>query len=567
MVHMHHAVDRRRDLLLYGVTAVVAVCTYWFGIGSQHIPTSTDELTYVHITRVTAAGGHLLPLKAEIPALRNLKPPALFWQGIASTNWAKNWSLSRFRCPNVIYTLLTALLVFLLGRKLSGQVITGLVASLVFLAFFSTYRYGRAFLTDAPLTFWLFVPFFALLYRQPCSFDSRILPFVFGICVGIGCFYKSIALVVPVIIVLAWWYWRNRQYQLSSFIVHDAWKLAVICGISLTIFGMWFIMDPDPAAVWQDFVLRQNVSKAQSHGAGYVPTLLWSSNGIWKMLLAYPVNAGLLAFVVVALWYLAWKNRSTLNHSEKLLWMCVLTYLIVFTFPTHRSERYLLPAMPALATLVALSWHQVHPVALRATFIMAGMLFAGLLAASISMQANVAPAKCYPILYWLGLGITGAVILAGLVVPAVLRSTALLIVFLVYLGFAGFMSPLDGSLGTYRADVRRAVDGREVWVPSRSNGREEGYRFQLPGAHIQAYNYGLHPTVTDLSAKYPLFIVRLPLNASESIPGNILGRRLDLSSNHTARQMIDIATGKLAEYLFVQELLIESSENSGYTNR
>src|SRR6266576_1359567 len=113
-------------LIQYGVTAVVAIFAYWFALGSQHIFTTTDELLYVHIARITAASGHLLPLRSEIEALHNLKPPPLFWQGIASTEWGKQWTLWHLRYPSVIYTVLTAGLVFLLGRRQSGKVVTGL---------------------------------------------------------------------------------------------------------------------------------------------------------------------------------------------------------------------------------------------------------------------------------------------------------------------------------------------------------------------------------------------------------------------------------------------------------
>jgi 4-amino-4-deoxy-L-arabinose transferase-like glycosyltransferase len=63
--------------------------------------------------------------------------------------------------------------VFLLGRRLRDTE-TGLVALLAYLAFFSTYRYGRPFLTNAPEVFWVFVPFFALLHWRPATFASRV---------------------------------------------------------------------------------------------------------------------------------------------------------------------------------------------------------------------------------------------------------------------------------------------------------------------------------------------------------------------------------------------------------
>src|SRR6478672_9026229 len=107
------AVQSQKRLVLYLATAILAVFVYWWSLGSEHIPTSTDELAYVHITRLTAATGRLLPLQSDIAATHNTKPPLLFWQGIASTNWAKHWSRWSLRYPSLIYTLLTGLLVFL----------------------------------------------------------------------------------------------------------------------------------------------------------------------------------------------------------------------------------------------------------------------------------------------------------------------------------------------------------------------------------------------------------------------------------------------------------------------
>ena len=63
--------------------------TYFYGLGSDHIPKNGDEFPYAHITRITASSGHLLPLQSRVESLRNTKPPLLFWQGIASTDWGR----------------------------------------------------------------------------------------------------------------------------------------------------------------------------------------------------------------------------------------------------------------------------------------------------------------------------------------------------------------------------------------------------------------------------------------------------------------------------------------------
>ena len=553
----------RKLLIQYGATAVLALLAYWLGLGGAYIPKSTDEFPYVHVTRLTAASGQLLPLQSEIRGLRNTKPPLLFWQGIASSNWGKNWTLWHLRYPSLIYTLLTGWLVFLLARKLSGQATTGLAAFLVFLAFFSTYRYGRPFLTDPPAVFWLFLPFFILLYWQPRSFESRVFaPLLLGIVLGLGVMYKSFAFAGPVLIALAWWFWHKREYHFSTFVVRDAWKLVVIGCIGLGIFGLWFAFDPNPKAIWNEFVLHENVWQFDSHGAGYISRFLWSSDSVWRMLVAYPVNAGLMAFPVLALFYVAYKRRTSMGEGEKLLWMWVVTYLVFFTLPSHRSERYLLPAMPALAVLTALNWDRFHRHVLSASVVAAGVSIGVLAYLSSCVQAGVAPARSYPPLYWLALAFTGLMILAALFRPRLVHANVLMVLFAVYLCFSASVWLLDRTIGSYSTEVQQSVRGRKVWVPVRLNARAEGYRFLFPDADIHAYNDEQGLTVGDLSAKYSLFVVRLPVNDDELFNGKILGRRFDLASAHR-RTHIETVNSKVFDRVVLKELLIEAAGLGG----
>ena len=117
-------------LAAYGLCTLFAALVYIDGLDSQHIPKNGDEYPYEHITRVTAGSGRLLPLRSELPELRNTKPPLLFWQGIASTGWGRRWTLWDLRWPSVVYTLLTAALVFAVGFRLSRRAETGLRAAL-----------------------------------------------------------------------------------------------------------------------------------------------------------------------------------------------------------------------------------------------------------------------------------------------------------------------------------------------------------------------------------------------------------------------------------------------------
>ena len=177
---------------------LLGVFTYLYGLDSRFAPKNGDEYPYMHIVRMTANAGDWLPLQSEMAGLKNTKPPLIFWQGIISTNWANEWSLFNLRWPSVLYTGLTAFFLFLAVRRFSGNAKTGLLASLVWLSFFATYRYGRPFLTDPPEVFWISLPFMALLYWGRTAFQSKLIfPIFAGFCLGFALLAKSFAYIVP----------------------------------------------------------------------------------------------------------------------------------------------------------------------------------------------------------------------------------------------------------------------------------------------------------------------------------------------------------------------------------
>ncbi len=535
--------DGGRRLAGYSLVGLLAAFTYLYGLDSQHIPKNGDEYPYEHITRLTADSGRLLPLQSELPRMRNTKPPLLFWQGIASTGWGRRFTLWDLRYPSVVYTLLTALLVFLLGSRLSGRPETGLVAGLSFLAFFSSYRYGRPFLTNAPETFWLFLPFFALLYWRTAAPASRLaFPLLAGIAIGIALLYKSFALAVPAGLGLAGLYLHARDDRLATFLARDSWKVLITLSLSLALFGAWFLLDPDPGAVWREFVLGENLGKFDLPG-GYLPRLLWGTSSLWSLALGYPLNAGLLLFPVVALFVLAWRRREELSDGERGLWTWVLALFLVSAVPSQRSSRYLLPAMPALAVLLALGWRRIP----RWVFAPSLLASAAVVAASAYLSLRLAHAvsgpPLYPVAYWMLLAVTGTVVLAALCVPALTRPVVLAAVFLCYFSFAAFLRPFDGPRGRYDAAAQRQVQGRDVWVPVDFIAKEEGYRFLLPGAHVRAYPEERDTRATDLLAQYPLVVIRRPLRDGAPEAGRVLGQRLDLRGRQTAREIGEILRG------------------------
>ncbi len=550
----------QRTMAGYVAALALAVFTYFYGLGGQHIPRNGDEDVYAHITRLTAHSGQWLPLRSELHEMRNTKPPLLFWQGIASTGRGTQWDWWHLRYPSVLYTLLTALLVFLLGRRISGQAAVGVTAALAYLAFFSTYRYGRPFLVNPAETFWLFLPFFTLLYCRPRGFESRLwLPLLLGVEIGIGLLYKSFALLAPVGLALAWWYLHGRNYDWRAFLRKDAAKPVLTGIVALALFALWFAFDPDPQAVWREFVLGENAGKFAPHAGSYLAQMLWGGSSIWVLLLGYPFNAGLLALPVMALFVIAWKQRREIADEERLLWLWMLALFIVFALPSQRSARYLLDAMPGMALLLALNWQRIPRWVFVLTLLACGAVLALLLALALRLQQEAGVP--YGWAYWLFMGMTLALLLAALR-RAWTRGLVNVAALLTLLALAMFLAPFEGPLGMYDSAARSYVQDRTVWVPCDFRAHDEMLRMQLPGTLVRGYDETRHLQLEELAARYPLFAVQLPPAAAVCQGCKVIGQRLEIRGRHSAEELQAMLRGEVYRHLFVREWLLEAPQRN-----
>lgn len=550
------------QLVVLGLTLLFAIATYFFGLDSLQIPKNGDEFPYAHIARLTAESGHWLPLQSTLDNMRNTKPPMLFWQGILSTHWGQDWTLWQLRYPNVLYTLATALLVGLLGWKCSHRhVASGLLAALLWLAFFSTYRFGRPFLTNAGEVFWLFLPFFLLLYRGKTGFDSAWgVPLLIGLSTGIGLLYKSFALLLPVGLGLAFWYWRHRHFRPGEFLKRDVYKLILISLISLGVFALWFALDPDPQSIWNEFVVGENAGKFDPHGPSYLSKMLWGDGSIWVLATGYALNAGLLALVVfAAMAHALWRaiRLRDLSDDEKFLWWWVLILFLVFCLPSQRSSRYLLEAMPALAVLMALVWFRLSRWVLFATTLLCTLAIAVIGYLGWLLQYDVGQ-QIYSATDAVLLVIMLATLSLSLLMPKLLPWLTLPGVFAAYLTLTGFLSVFDGPLGRYSTKAQMQVAGQTVWVPYNFNAAFEQYRFLLPGAHIRGYRSDAGIPLHILRERYPLLIVQQPLNAADCHDCKILGERLELRGRQSDDEIRAMLRGDVARYLFLRERLIDN---------
>ena len=518
--------DSSRNAAGWFVLLAFTVAVYFFGLGGQYVPTNGDELVYAHIARLTAATGNWLPLASELNNMRNTKPPLLFWQAVVASDWGRDWQLFALRLPSVIYTLLTTAGIAFTVRGITHSTRTGLMAASIYLAFFCTFRYGRPYLTSAPETFWLFLPVLLHLWlnlrfrgsnslktlhfkrNTPLALVSYAQSAIYfiafwlavGLAFGLGAGYKSFALIAPAAAAL----WCAVLLSAQRF----EWQLAVQTSlgvftsvmIGIGFFALWFVLDPDPGAVWREFVVGENAGKMVDKLGWWHEAIYGGGSSLWAMSLAYVENAGLLAFVVVGLavagvggWLRQRRSGVAIDlppHTIILLtWLAV--WLLVFSLPSQRSARYVIPAMPALAMLIALYWRHIA----RAWFL-ASMGLIGIVLLVLGRIAWVArdlgiASDSETTVTLTAVAAAAITLMCGIVKPIWTRACTVAASLLVFASFNLVVAPLDGTSGRYDAAVQKRFNNALLAVPSNFNAQFERFEFLLPGNKIKGFDYDL----------------------------------------------------------------------------
>ena len=512
---------------------VLAVLVYLFDLGGENIPRNGDELVYTHIAFKTwlqaQANGGWLPLASDLDHMRNTKPPLLFWQAMLVPWLGLEWKLLWLRVPSLLYTLANTALVVWAARALATDWLhrktepapfpkvlnpntLALMAGLIFLGCFSTYRYGRPYLTSAIETFWMNLPFWWLLrqvlharrhelkHRYPnTTFEPSFSLFVVaGLSWGMVALYKSFVLIAPLAATL---------FVSLCWFNHAAWRrwfvsVALSTVFALGLFALWFVVDPDPMGVWREFVVGENWGKVSAGGPSYLRTAFVGGFSIWVQALGLLQNGAMLGPLImgVAVWGLfqvrpAWRARmGGVVQPQAVLWIYVLLLSVFFMVPSQRSARYLIPLMPVMSVLCAVwlwrlpLWAQRTAMGLGTAFSLLGLGFLGLFLWA-GWRIDL-----YPV--W---GRLGLLLILALQVLALLRLFGTLfarakghtlqaswiwlfgLVLSLFAWFGMLSAPLHTASNTYAPDVVAKVQGAKLATPSNFNGDFERWRFLIPG--------------------------------------------------------------------------------------
>ena len=330
-----------------------------------------------------------------------------------------------------------------------------------------------------------------------------------------GLLYKSYALVLPA--AGAWWLAlvaSESTLQWRVLLRQSAW-LAAASALALGLFALWPGLDPDPQGVWREFIIGENAGKFEDSGGWWREAFSLNGSSIWSQLLAYAVNAGLLFTVVLGLMVLGarvlwgWRlsgrlsgrvsGRTPVRASggtpspgwvqgwagmpapARVLVAWALVWALAFLLPSQRSARYVIPAMPAVAMLLALYWQRIArawylPALLACACVLVLLARVAWVAHGLALASDGA---------WLmttlmaGGGLLAAC--AGVASARCTRGAAVAAALLVLVVFDLTVDPLDGPVGQYPAATVSTLPQGTVAVPNGFNGQFERFQFLLPG--------------------------------------------------------------------------------------
>ncbi len=548
--------------------ALLLAAAYLFNLGSLYAPTNGDEMVYLHIARLTSESGHWLPLVSDLQTpmgseMRNTKPPLLFWQAMFAGQWS--WDLFTLRLPYVLETLLCAGLVWLFVRR--EKVGDPLLAAALYLGFFATYRYGRPVLSSSIESLFLFAVCALVIVKMPlCKPSPTRLAAICGLLMIPALLSKSFVLAAPVglWLFLSLWVLSDAKPGLQKF-WQSAWPAAVAVVIGVVGFALWFVLDPNPAAVWREFIVGENFSTKFSDGR---------SDSIPAFWLSPLVNAGLLFPLVIGIAIAALQamrdKTFQASISEKLLWLWLFCWMLVFTLPSQRSSRYIIPVMPAVAVLLTVYADRIHRAWWLLTLALIAIATAALGWAAHSLDSVFPVGLGYSPFYFVAVGALLLVCVIGFLSARfrLILTAASAVAWLALLG--ALATPFDRDLGRFDARVTQVVAGQKVMVPQNFNAQFERFQFALPMVpRVQPLPYMVSEAISPVSLlqQAPFAIIIRPLGipkpAENARSYSIIAARLVLRGRQNPNEVTweRITDAKALAHLLVEREVLIGTKN------
>jgi 4-amino-4-deoxy-L-arabinose transferase-like glycosyltransferase len=349
-------------------------CVLFHILGTWSLPLiDRDEPRFAEASReMIERGNYIVPYFNN--QLRLDKPPLTYWAQVASYRiFGENDFATRF--PSAIAAALTALLIFVWGRRMGGEKL-GWWAAIIFTLSLQAFVHAKAAVADMWLVLFVTLANWAgyELFQRPMLNQGAAVsrppwaiwksPFlVFYLALALGFLAKGPIAWTPLLTVAGLIIYTRDWQMLRRF------KFAVGVALMLAVVALWGI----PALIQTrgEFfrvgigrhVVGRSFMTLEGHGA--------SSVGMYALLLPFYFVTVFISFFPWSIklpWLIRklWRNReagvdapgySRSPVDTYLLWGIAIIF-VIFTLVSTKLPHYTLPAFPLLALLLARHWSQ-----------------------------------------------------------------------------------------------------------------------------------------------------------------------------------------------------------------
>jgi len=329
-----------REHWLYGGLAVLLVVVWLAALANRPL-FNPDEGRYAEIPREMLSGGDWV-----IPHLNGLdyieKPPLQYW---ATASMYRLFGVSEFSAR--LYTALTALgtvaLIGLLGARIGGRE-TGWRAAAVLAGMIMVIVLGQLITLDMSLTFYMTASFTGFLLAQRPGDGAPKWMLLAWIAAALGVLTKGlVAAAIPAAVLVI--------YSLCSrdFAPWSRLRLSWGLPLFLVIVVPWHWL----ASLRLDDFLQ--FFFVHEHFARYLTKVADREEPWWFFGMVFLIGTVPWTVPALRVIFSGWRDRALKGPFSPtfFLWIWVLFVCVFFSLSDSKLMPYILPAMPALAVLIA----------------------------------------------------------------------------------------------------------------------------------------------------------------------------------------------------------------------
>ena len=326
---------KKNEGWIFGGFIIASGFVLFFNLGARSLE-NHDYLRYAEVAREMIRSGDWIVPRYNGEVYLN-KPPLLFWL-IAIPSYLHG-SVTPFlaRFPSAFSAWLGIFVLFLLGRRIYGNLLPGLLSAGILLSSYQFFSQARLPKTDMLLCFLILLSiyFFYRGYEEGSKRRSLYFGLSF-VSMGLAVLAKGpFGFFLPFMILAAFLIKEKRTGILVS---RDFF---------LGYFILLLIVLPWPVLFVQRFGLDQSVVLFKTaHALTRQAPFYFYFIQIWGQFAPWSI---LLPFLGIAVW----RKRSEIWRSPESLILIWFVLLFIFlTFFKVRVSRYLLPALPPLALML-----------------------------------------------------------------------------------------------------------------------------------------------------------------------------------------------------------------------